>query len=475
MYEQYSFSADYQDAILACLIDFPEKFIAYAHILNSAFFTGVERVATARALFAYWGKNSRFPAWEVLGQLVFESISKTSDEKELKRVRDYMDNLREIDTGDVDDVVVHCVGWARRRALWLAIQESALAMEAGDIPEDGFIPKIEKALKVGQNIHDLGYMIGPDKNDIEAIIQEYTRQGFAISSGFPLLDALFPARGFQPGWLISVLAPPKRYKTTFCINMAMNIAKSGRPVFYYPCEITQTDAAIRALCNLTDLSSVAIRKNPKGFTNDAIATARDQLGAPLLIKGYAAKGVSISGEIKAHALTSRQQLGLEPGAIIIDYAETVRSSADPKRTSEHRSQSEIYIEARALGAQMRCPIIMPDRCNRETVEKTVPNMASFQGSFEKAGIVDVGIGLCSTEEEYMQNQLRFFIFLNRHGEANHHFRGSVDPKTQRLGEWVKIPWNPEEEEEGSGGFKKRRHTSRSTRGKKMPSDDEDER
>ena len=175
------------------------------------------------------------------------------------------------------------------------------------------------------------------------------------------------------------------------------------------------------------------------------------MGADLLIKGYPSKGVSIGGEIKSHALTSRQQLGLEPGAIIIDFAETVRSGADPKRTSEHRQQGEIYVEARALAAEMNCPVIMPDRCNKETVEKTVPNMASFQGSFEKAGIVDLGIGLCASEKEYMEHQIRYFIFLNRHGEANHHFRGTVDPRTQQLGEWQKINWNPEDEDSGKGG------------------------
>jgi hypothetical protein len=129
----------------------------------------------------------------------------------------------------------------------------------------------------------------------------------------------------------------------------------------------------------------------------------------------------------------------------------VRSAADPKRTSEHRAQSEVYIEARALGAEMNCPVIMPDRCNRETVEKTVPNMASFQGAFEKAGIVDLGIGLCGSEKEYQEHIIRFFIFLNRHGEASQHFRSTVDPKTQQIGEWIKIPWNPEEDDENQGG------------------------
>jgi hypothetical protein len=315
------------------------------------------------------------------------------------------------------------------------------------VPEDGFVSLFQDALKVGQNLDDMGYIIGPNDNDIPQIIADYTAEGYAIPSGFPLLDKLLPSKGFEPGWLISILAPPKRFKTTVCINIGMNIARGGRPVFYYPCEITQKLAAIRTLCNLTGRSIEFIRENPKGFTDLALKQAQDYMGADLLIKGYPSKGVSISGEIKSHAMASRQQLGMQPGAIIIDFAETVRSSADPKRTSEHRAQSEIYIEARALAAEMNCPVIMPDRCNRETVEMTVPNMASFQGSFEKAGIVDLGIGLCATEKEYSEHIIRYFIFLNRHGEANHHFRGTVDPRSQQLGEWQVINWDPEKSEE----------------------------
>jgi len=74
-----------------------------------------------------------------------------------------------------------------------------------------------------------------------------------------------PSKGFEPGWLISILAPPKHYKTTFCINLALNICAQGRPVLYYPCEITQKLAAVRTLSKLTDRTIDYLRKDPKGL------------------------------------------------------------------------------------------------------------------------------------------------------------------------------------------------------------------
>lgn len=460
MYEQYNYPEDYQDAILACLVAHPEKFMPYAGIFNSAYFTGVQRIATARALFNYWRKHGRFPSWDILSQIVYDAIARTAEEKDKETISDFVKKLRTMDTGDANDVADHCIGWARRRALYLAIDHAAAKFQEGDIPQDGFIPMFEEALKVGQNLEDLGYIIGPgDNNDIAKVIQAYTTEGYALSSGFHLLDSCFPARGFEPGWLVSILAPPKRFKTTFCINMALNFAAQGRPVFYYPCEITQELASVRTLSRLTDRSIDFIRENPKGFTQLAQEQAREIMGADLLIKGYPSKGATIAGDIRAHAKTSQQQLQLNPSAIFIDFAETVRSTSDPKRTSEHRQQGEIYIEARALAAEMKCPVFLPDRCNRESAEMTVPTMTSFQGSFEKAGIVDVGIGLCASEQEAQMNTIRYFIFLNRHGEASQHFRGSVEPQTYRMTMDTKIDWNPEDEEpkrerSGSGGKRK---------------------
>jgi hypothetical protein len=68
---------------------------------------------------------------------------------------------------------------------------------------------------------------------------------------------------------------------------------------------------------------------------------------------------------------------------------------------------------------------MPDRCNKETVQQQVPNMTSFQGSFEKAGVVDVAIGLCQTDIERAKNVIRYFVFMNRHGRQYDYFVGKV--------------------------------------------------
>jgi hypothetical protein len=74
-------------------------------------------------------------------------------------------------------------------------------------------------------------------------------------------------------------------------------------------------------------------------------------------------------------------------------------------------------------------------------------MTSFQGAFEKAGIVDAAIGICFTEQERLQNKVRYFIFLNRHGRQLVHFEGRVDPELMRMTVDNEIIYVPDPEDE----------------------------
>jgi hypothetical protein len=211
--------------------------------------------------------------------------------------------------------------------------------------------------------------------------------------------------------------------------------------------------------NLTNLTEEELSSNiEKGILLAGKAVKR--LWGDVWFTGYASKSVSIS-EIKAHAKQVIALHGLKVRAIVIDYAETVRPDTEDKKAPDWRQQADIYTQARAFGKEIGACVIMPDRCNKETVGRAVPSMKSFQGAFEKAGIVDVAIGLCGTDAEYMRNRVRYFVFLNRHGEANKHFDGSVDPERMKMTVGPEIEYDPDADEEPDGATFRRRSNSRS--------------
>lgn len=235
------------------------------------------------------------------------------------------------------------------------------------------------------------------------------------------------------------------HNSATCVNLALNMVRGGdtQHVLYYACEISQEQTMLRALMNITGLKDDYLNENPEKFTQVVGDKLRAEGCGWLVFKSFKSHSASI-GDIESHARSTCAKLKIAPSAIFIDYAETIRPT-DTDLT-DWRQQAAIYVQARALGERFRCPVIMPDRCNAETVDKTVPSMRSFQGSFQKAGVVDIAFGICATEEEHVNNTIRIFVFLNRHGKPSQHILGRVDPGTWRIELNEDIPYEPNEEE-----------------------------
>lgn len=441
-HENFNFTESFENLCLACLVSHPEKFVVYGPILEPRFFVGVTATIAAKCTLNYSQQYSRFPTWPVLEEMVAREVRRaTSDDSRVEEARRYINEVRQLDTSDVDYVVARVVDFARERAVLAALRQSIGALKEGKLGETNVVSLFEDALKVGQNIDDLGYLL---HQDAEVIIDKVTAVDYGVKTGYQFLDNVWP-RGWGPGWLIVPLAPPKRFKTTFCLNLALNMVSPtiGEDVLYYACEISQELAAARALFNLARQPSEYMFNSIEKFRMAMREGIQNNIAANFLIKSFPSKTAGIS-EIKAHAKNAIRQLGLKPKAIFIDYAETVKPAKPRGEAKDYRMQADIYTDARSMGAELGCCVVMPDRCNKETVGLATPNMKSFQGAFEKAGIVDIALGLCSTDSEYNEGILRFFNFLNRHGKAYQHWRGRVDAEIYKVIISEEIEWTEED-------------------------------
>jgi replicative DNA helicase len=472
--DTFNFSSDFQDLVLACAIRHHDKFESHANILQPEYFTGIHAFRTARLALDYRKQYGFFPKWEVLGDMVFDETKRRSADGEgASEAFEYVEKLAQVDTSDVEYVVKRVTDFARERAIVNAIKKSITHVQEGKLPPD-FVKWFEEALAVGQKTDDVGYIL---HEDYAEIIKKVAAKNYGVSTGYPLLDSIWK-NGWAPGWLIVPLAPPKRYKTAFCINLALNITGPSicRDVLYFACEISEELASVRALCRLSGQTFDDLYKDPEGFKDRVEGMIPTAFGGNLVVKSYPSKTMTIA-QLKLEAKRLIAKYGIKPAAIVIDYAETVKPADTGKDTPHYRQQSDIYTDARAMGHELGCCIIMPDRCNKETINAEVPSMTGFQGAIEKAGIVDIGIGLCSTDDEYNRNVLRFFVFLNRHGPAYGHLRGEVDPTSMDIRILEEIPYEPqdaERENRGGGGGRGGRRGGRQQRnGPDLPDDLQD--
>lgn len=450
--ETYNFSEDFSNSVLACLLRHPEIYIekGYASIIQPSYFNSMDQIETTIGIDDYYQKYGHFPKFETLAQFLFDRFRKKNPDR-ASALFDYVGMLAEFDTRDVDYVVDQTVVFAKERAIYAALKEVVAAQQDGK--EVNVINLFEQALSVGVSKDAFGLLHHEDAN---AVIDHLTSVNFGVMTGFDLLDDVWQ-NGWGAGWLIAVLAPPKRFKTATCLNLALNMIKPGieADVIYFAAEIDEYLAMGRNLCATTGLTFEDMRKDKENFKEQAAINLKAKAGGNLIYRGFPSKSATVQDmELSARAIVSH--LGLKNlRAIIIDQAETTKPSVS-KDTPQHRQQSDIYTDARAMGRRLKCAVIVADRCNKETVDKATPSMTSFQGAFEKAGIVDIGIGLCATEKEHKDNDLRMFVFLNRHGAEGHHFRCKVRPEVMQIEMVERIPWEPSDEADKpkSGGKKK---------------------
>ena len=416
---------------------FPEKFVGVDTILEHRFFTGVNSGTTAELVLDYYKQYGAFPTFTALGQQAARRAKKSNDGDTGHDLTEYVKKLSEVDCRDVDFAKDQVVKFAIERSLLLAATDVARTVQEGKDPNYDIVEKFQKALSIGSNMQEFGY---DAYDDAPRVIDNLLNTEVGINCGYDLFDAHVWKRGMRKGWLIVPLAPPKSYKTTVCLNMARHIAgpNIGENVVYYACEIDETLALQRYYQAVTQQTEDSLYENPKAFC-DALQEGLDtKLKGHLFVKHFPAKSATIN-DIRAHLKTLIAVKGWTPRVVFIDYAETIKPT--DTSASEHRVNSSIFTEARALAHEFKCTVVMPDRCNRETVEQVVPTSTSFQGAIEKGGIVDVAFGLCGTAEEFAEGIIRFFVFLNRHGPQGVHFRGRVDQERMTVTVNEKLEWN----------------------------------
>jgi len=436
--QSFNFSPEFQDLILSCIVKEHQEFGFLTINLSARHFTGLQASVIAKVMLEYIGIYTTPPSFPMLYELSrSEAVRHGMDKTQLS---DYVKKLEDMDTTrhwrKVKDKVANFI---KEREIIATHRRSLESMREGT-PFD-YVTEFTKAVNVCNDLNEMGLLFDP--TDTAKTIRKVTSRGYGVRCGYPLIDNHFPW-GFMPGELIVPLAPPKSCKTTLCLNFAFNMVSPAVDVdvLYYTCEISQEIALLRQACRLARLPLASIFQNPDLFIeqfNQAFATIGFR--SRLLFKGFASNTATIS-DIQNHALAIKA-MGLEPKAIFIDYAERVKYSKPVGEAKDHRLSANIFSEARAFGTNLECPVFMPERCNAETVSKAVPNMTSFQGSFEKGGIVDYAFGICMTEQEKLNNIFRLFFFLARNQKSMQYFRGTLDLETYRMEVNEEIEYAPD--------------------------------
>ncbi|MBM3320419.1 MAG: replicative DNA helicase [Candidatus Eisenbacteria bacterium] len=190
------------------------------------------------------------------------------------------------------------------------------------------------------------------------------RSHLGVQSGFPDLDALLS--GFQKGDLIIVASRPSMGKTSFCLNIAQNVALDSKlPVAIFSLEMSRENLVQRLLCSEARVDSHALRTGyvpQRDWPN--LTTAASLLStAPIFIDDSASLTV-LEMRSRARRLHKEASLAL----LIVDYLQLIRAS----EAAENRQQeiSLISRSLKALAKELNLPVVALSQLSRAVETRT---------------------------------------------------------------------------------------------------------
>ena len=230
-------------------------------------------------------------------------------------------------------------------------------------PQDGLIPIADTLVQTFHEIEKLqGNTVLP-----------------GIATGFYDLDGM--TGGFQRSDLIIIAGRPSMGKTSFSLNIAHNIAKSGYPVAVFSLEMSKEQLALRLLASEAEIESNRLRSgrlSPNDF--EPLAVALGTLSElPIYIDDAASISVmQMRSQVRKLQAEKKGKLGL----VLIDYLQLMEGNSD-NRVQE---LSKITRSLKGLAREVQAPVIALSQLSRGVESRT--NKRPMMSDLRESGSIE---------------------------------------------------------------------------------------
>lgn len=229
-------------------------------------------------------------------------------------------------------------------------------------------------------------------------------------TGFPKLDELF--WGLHRGEVITIGARTSRGKSTFALNMAVNLVKRNKKVLFFSTEMSISEKWSRIISNVSGVDFSKFRK--------AELTVSDWTkiiqGAELMSGDYFFVCDAPSPTIEQiEAVCSR----IRPDVLILDY---LGMFTYPKADREDQAISEFMKRVKIISRQYEMATLVVSQLNRMVDHRPnqIPTMADLKssGSIEQeSDIVVLLYNDIDHDQVGATRRLILDVAKNRHGEC----------------------------------------------------------
>jgi len=227
-------------------------------------------------------------------------------------------------------------------------------------------------------------------------INESKKIGSSIPTGFPALDDSLEG-GLYPG-LYVIGAVSSLGKTSFCLQVADQIAKSGRDVLVFSLEMSRDELIAKSISRITyqiDMSESRDHKRAKTTLGilvgkrydeyrqedlDLIADAVEEYKQDYASHLYIHEGMGNLGvkEVREQVERIKRIKGIAP-VVLIDYLQILAPCEGMERSSDKQICDKNVLELKRLSRDYKIPVIGISSFNRDNYNSPV-NLTAFKES-----------------------------------------------------------------------------------------------
>lgn len=366
-------------------------------VINYNFFEQIHLRVFVKLIYEYKKEYAKYPT-----RTTFESILRTKLSNESTTVQDkirkfYARFMESGNTIDIDFVKSNSIEFCKKQKLKEAMIRSAELLKTSSFEEIRSV--IDTALKLGVN-PDIGYDY---QKQFEERYQIQIRN--TTTTGWKVIDNMTRG-GLANGELGVVIAPTGAGKTHVLCHLGAAAIKEGRTVIHYSLELDDKTIGRRYDAAITKIPLDALYSR-KHFVEERLK----EVNGSLIIKEYPTKSAT-TDTIRNH-LAKLKERGIEPGMIIIDYADLLRPVNI--RQQKREELETIYEEIRAIAKQHNCICYTASQTNRSALKEPVITMDAISEAFNKCFVADFIFTVSRTVDDKRTNTGRVFVAKNRFG------------------------------------------------------------
>ncbi|WP_336647552.1 replicative DNA helicase [Microbacterium sp. MMO-10] len=219
--------------------------------------------------------------------------------------------------------------------------------------------------------------------------------------------------GLRPGAVYVVGARPATGKTALGLNLAVEVARTGKAAAFVSLEMSEGELQKRLIAQLGSVHMSRLVNN--ALEDDdmlRVQAAREQImKLPIAVADNAAATVAtIRGHVRS---VSRRQ---EVGCLVVDYVQLLQGS-DPSK-SRQQVVGEFSRAMKLIAKEFHIPVVVLSQLNRKSEERMDkrPSIADLRESGDLEQDADVVLLLWRDDrDDDMRGEVGVIVAKNRHG------------------------------------------------------------